>query len=68
MAAPEVVIKGELVPWKGRWWKVASVGRDAEKVVVLLESRGETGGALKRRLAKERLVYGTNKRPRLALP
>lgn len=46
-----IPVQGELLPWKGVYWRVAQVKREGEKTLVLLESRGETGGALKRRLA-----------------
>lgn len=61
-----MITQGELLPWKGVYWRVAQVKQEGEKVLVLLESRGETGGTLKRRLAKEK--HGNRKRPRLASP
>src|SRR5713226_4065095 len=55
-----VISAGELLPWKGRWWRVVTIedfGR-----ILKLELLKETTGALKTRTAHEKWVANHPKR------
>lgn len=49
-ATPAIFTEGELLPWKGRWWKVhlVELPDKPDSRTILLEMLKPTGGALRR--------------------
>ena len=54
--------EGELLPWKGRWWRVRLLEIDGEKIVGLVAVK-PTSGSIKRSNSAERRSARHNAKP-----
>ena len=52
-STPVYFTNGELLPWKGKWWRVRLLEIDGERIIGLVMSK-DTGSALKRVERKRR--------------